>query len=221
MGVTILVFSGLAVIAVWWLSTQRLTSKPWLEQGAAGEFPNTGVSAAPMAKVGLGVFLAAIGSLFALFISAYLMRMQLADWRPVPKPTLLWVNTGILMLSSATLQLARVRADRDDIRGVRTALLGAGGAAIGFMAGQLFAWRQLGEAGYFLTSNPASSFFYLITALHGAHVLGGVVGLGRNVARAWQGRDLARLRLGLDLCSLYWDFLLLMWLVLFALLLLS
>ena len=85
---------GLAVIAVWWLSTHRLTSKPWLEQGAAGEFPGTGVSSLPVAKVGLGVFLAAIGSLFALFISAYLMRMQLADWRPVPKPTLLWVNTG-------------------------------------------------------------------------------------------------------------------------------
>jgi hypothetical protein len=98
MGITILFFSGLAVIAVWWLSTQRLTSKPWLEQGAAGEFPGTGVSSAPMAKVGLGVFLAAIGSLFALFISAYFMRMQLADWRPVPKPTLLWVNTGVLML---------------------------------------------------------------------------------------------------------------------------
>jgi len=115
MGITILFFSGLAVIAVWWLSTQRLTSKPWLEQGAAGEFPGTGVSSAPMAKVGLGVFLAAIGSLFALFMSAYFMRMQLADWRPVPKPTLLWVNTGVLMLSSAALQWARARADRDDI----------------------------------------------------------------------------------------------------------
>jgi len=221
MGITILFFSGLAVIAVWWLSTQRLTSKPWLEQGAAGEFPGTGVSSAPMAKVGLGVFLAAIGSLFALFISAYFMRMQLADWRPVPKPTLLWVNTGVLMLSSAALQWARARADRDDIAGVQTALLMAGGAALVFVSGQLFAWRQLSDAGYFLTSNPASSFFYLITALHGVHVLGGLVALGRNVVRAWQGRKLARLSLGLDLCSLYWDFLLLMWLVLFGLLLLS
>jgi cytochrome c oxidase subunit 3 len=53
------------------------------------------------------------------------------------------------------------------------------------------------------------------------HVLGGLVALGRNVVRAWQGRKLARLSLGLDLCSLYWDFLLLMWLVLFGLLLLS
>jgi cytochrome c oxidase subunit 3 len=221
MGVTILFFSGLAVVAVWWLSTQRLTSKPWLEQGTALEFPGSGAIGAATAKVGLGVLLSAIGSLFALFISAYFMRMQLADWRPVPKPTLLWVNTGTLMLSSAALQWARVQADRDDIRGVQTALLAAGVTALLFVAGQLFAWRQLVEAGYGLTINPANSFFYLITALHGAHVLGGLAALGRNIGRAWQRRDIARLALGLDLCSLYWDFLLLMWLVLFGLLLLS
>jgi cytochrome c oxidase subunit III len=221
MGVTILFFSGLAVVAVWWLSKHRLASKPWLEQGAAGEFPGTGVPSIPVAKVGLGVLLATIGSLFALFISAYLMRMQLADWRPVPKPTLLWVNTGVLLLSSAALQWARYAADRDDLGGVRSGLLAAAGSALVFVTGQLLAWRQLGAAGSFLTSNPASSFFYLITALHGIHVLGGLVGLGRSVVRAWRGRDLARLRLGLDLCSMYWDFLLLMWLVLFGLLLLS
>ena len=91
MGATILFFSALAVVAVWFLSKHRLASKTWLEQGAAGEFPGTGVSSVPVAKVGLGVLLAAIGSLFALFISAYMMRMQLGDWRPVPKPTLLWM----------------------------------------------------------------------------------------------------------------------------------
>jgi cytochrome c oxidase subunit 3 len=221
MGVTILFFAGLAVIAVWWLSNQRLTSKPWLEQGSAGEFPDVGVSAAPIAKVGLGVLLATIGSLFALFISAYVMRMQLADWRPVPKPTLLWFNTGLLMLSSAALEWARAMAGRDEIHKVRAALLGAGAMALLFIVGQVFAWRQLGEAGYFLTSNPASSFFFLITALHGLHVLGGLAALGRNIIRACQVRNLAKLHLGLDLCSLYWDFLLLMWLVLFGLLLLS
>jgi cytochrome c oxidase subunit 3 len=105
--------------------------------------------------------------------------------------------------------------------GVRLALLGAGGAALAFVAGQLAAWRQLDDAGFGLTANPASSFFYLITALHALHVVGGLAALARTAARAWQGRDLAKLRLGLDLCSLYWDFLLLMWLVLFGLLLLS
>jgi len=220
-GASILFFSGLAVIVVWWLSKHRLASKPWLEQGAAGEFPGTGVSSIPVEKVGLGVLLAAIGSLFALFISAYVMRMQVADWRPVPKPNLLWINTGVLMLSSAALQWTRAAADRRDGRRVRTGLLAAAGAALAFLAGQLFAWQQLTAAGYFLTSNPASSFFYLITALHGVHLIGGVVALGRVTVRAWRGVDAGQLQLSLDLCSMYWDFLLLMWLVLFGLLMLT
>jgi cytochrome c oxidase subunit 3 len=192
-----------------------------MEQGAAGAFPAVGVTGTPMAQVGLVVLLATMGSLFALFISAYVMRMQLADWSPVPKPTLLWVNTGILMLSSAALHRARVSAGQSDIGAVRKPILVAGAANLAFVAGQLLAWRQLSQAGYFLTSNPASSFFYLITALHGLHVLGGVVALGWSGVRAWQTRDPSSLRLGIDLCSLYWDFLLLMWLVLFGLLLLS
>lgn len=221
MGATILFFAGLAVIAVWWLSRQRLASKPWLEQGTAGEFPGTGVSALPAAKIGLGVLLAALGSLFALLISAYLMRMQLADWRPVPKPALLWINTGVLMLSSAALQWAQTAVRRRTLAGVRAGLLTAAAAAILFLVGQLFAWQQLTSTGYALTFNPASSFFYLITALHGVHLMGGIVALGAVILRARRGFDSGRLRLSLDLCSMYWDFLLLMWLVLFGLLLLT
>ena len=221
MGVTILFFSGLAVIAVWWLSKHRIASKPWLEQGAAGEFPGTGVSTMPVEKIGLGVLLAALGSLFALFISAYLMRMQLADWQPVPKPTLLWINTGVLMLSSGALQWARAAADRRDMGSVGTRLLAAGAAALAFLIGQLFAWQQLTGTGHVLTAGPASSFFYLITALHGVHLVGGLVALGAVALKAWRGFEPDRLRLSLDLCSMYWDFLLLMWLVLFGLLLLT
>ncbi len=221
MGATILFFAGLAVIAVWWLSKHRIASKPWLEQGAAGELPGTGVSSMPVAKIGLGVLLAALGSLFALFISAYLMRMQVFDWRPVPKPALLWINSGVLMLSSAALQWARGAADRRDRRGMRTGLFAAAAAALVFLAGQLVAWGQLTATGYFLTSNPASSFFYLITALHGVHLIGGLVALGAVTVKGWREDDPRLLRLNLDLCSMYWDFLLLMWLVLFGLLLLT
>ena len=188
MGATILFFAGLAVIAVWWLSKHRIASKPWLEQGAAGELPGTGVSSLPVAKIGLGVLLAALGSLFALFISAYLMRMQVFDWRPVPKPALLWINSGVLMLSSAALQWARGAADRRDRRGMRTGLFAAAAAALVFLAGQLVAWGQLTATGYFLTSNPASSFFYLITALHGVHLIGGLVALGAVTVKGWRER---------------------------------
>ena len=78
-------------------------------------------------------------------------------------------------------------------------------------------WRHLAAAGYFLASNPANSFFYLITAVHGLHVLGGLVALGRAADRAWRGRDMGKLRLSVDLCTTYWHFLLFVWVVLFAL----
>jgi cytochrome c oxidase subunit 3 len=220
-GAAILFFAGLAVIAAWWLSRQRLAAKPWLETGLAGEFPGTGVSSLPTAKIGLGVFLAVVGSLFALLLSAYFMRMQLADWRPVLKPTILWINTGVLVLSSAALLWSQDAAARRDAAGVRTGLLVAGAAALAFLAGQLLAWQQLSDAGYFLTSNPSNAFFYLITAVHGLHLLGGLVALGRTVLRAGRGDDFDRLQLSLELCAMYWHFLLLLWLVLFSLLFLT
>ena len=77
MGIVILIIAGLAGIVFWWLSTQRLGSKPWLEHGAIGEFPGTGATALPAGKLGLGVLVAVIAALFALFLSAYVMRMQI------------------------------------------------------------------------------------------------------------------------------------------------
>lgn len=218
MGATILFFAGLGVVVAWWLSRQRIGAKPWLEPGAAGKTAGTGVSAIPTAKIGLGVFLAVVGALFALFLSAYLMRMQLADWRPVPKPTILWVNTGVLVLSSAALVWGQDAAARRDRDGVRTALLAAGAAALAFLIGQLVAWRQLAGSGYFLAGNPANTFFYLLTAVHGLHLLGGLVALARTILKAWRGAEIAALRLSLELCAMYWHFLLLIWFVLFSLL---
>ena len=103
--------------------------------------------------------------------------------------------------------------------GVRDALLAGGVLALAFLAGQLLAWRQLDAAGYFLASNPANSFFYLLTAVHGLHVLGGLVALARATAKVWRGRDVDQVRLSVELCAIYWHFLLFVWLVLFALLL--
>ena len=123
MGAIILFVAMLAVVVVWWLSTQRLAAKPWLEEGPIGEFPGTGALPLPAAKVGLGVFAAVVGALFALIFTAYLMRMQLADWRPLLKPTVLWVNTGVLILSSAGLQWARDASERGDMDGIRAGLL--------------------------------------------------------------------------------------------------
>src|SRR5258708_10368141 len=90
--------AGVAAIAGWLLSQQRLAAKPWLEEGVGIDFREENTSIVPPAKIGLGVFLAVVGSLFALFISAYSMRMTLVDWRAPPLPQLLWVHTGLLGL---------------------------------------------------------------------------------------------------------------------------
>ena len=175
MSAIILFLAVIAVIVGWWLSQQRLTAKPWLEEGPIGEFPGTGAVAQPAAKIGLGVFLAVAGALFTLIISAYSMRMSMADWRALPVPKLLWFNTGVLVLSSLALQWAHMAARHNDLEGVIVGLLAGGVSALVFLVGQLLAWQQLRVAGYFVASNPANSFFYLITAVHGLHLAGGLV----------------------------------------------
>jgi cytochrome c oxidase subunit 3 len=218
MSAIILFMAAIAAIAAWWLSQQRLADKPWLEQGVIDDHRSVGASSLPPAKIGLGVFLAVVGSLFALFVSAYTMRMELIDWRALPVPPLLWFNTGVLIVSSGALQWAQSAARRDERDDVLIGLLAGNISAVVFLVGQLLAWHQLYAAGYFLAANPANAFFYLITATHGLHLLGGLVALGRTTARAWRGVAIPRLRLSVELCTMYWHFLLLVWLVVFALL---
>jgi cytochrome c oxidase subunit 3 len=218
MSVIILFMAGITAIAGWWLSQQGLTAKPWLEEGLAADFREQSTSSLPPAKIGLGVFLAVVGSLFALFISAYSMRMSMVDWRALPVPRLLWFNTAVLVLSSVVLQAAYVAARRNNIDGVIFGLCAGGASAVTFLIGQLLAWRELSNAGYFLASNPANAFFYLMTAVHGLHLAGGLVALGRTTAKVWHGVAVIEVRLSVELCAIYWHFLLLVWLVLFGLL---
>jgi len=211
MGSILLFLSILAVIAAWWLSRQGLASKPWLEQGTTGTLPEANTT--PSSKVGLGVFLAVAGSLFALFISAYAMRMQLPDWRTLPVPGILWLNTAMLLLSSLALHGARNAARRGEMPALRIGLLAAGISALAFLSGQLLAWRQLTGEGYLLASNPANAFFYVLTGVHGLHLLGGLVALGRTIAKTWRETATEPLRLSVELCATYWHFLFLVWLV--------
>jgi cytochrome c oxidase subunit 3 len=215
----VLIFLALiATIGGWWLSRQRLFSKPWLEAGPVTAFPATEAPVVHPARIGLGVFLAVVGALFALLISAYFMRMAYADWQAPPMPRLLWLNTAMLLLASFALQCAVYAAHHGQLDNLRLALLGGLSASIVFLGGQLLAWRDLATEGYFAAENPAVSFFYLLTALHGLHILGGLAVLGRVNLRAWQREPSARLVLSSELCAIYWHALLVVWLVLFAVL---
>jgi cytochrome c oxidase subunit 3 len=218
MSVVLLFLVVVAGIAGWWLSQQRLMSQPWLEQGADVGNSRTESGLTPAAKIGLGLVFAVIGCLFSLLASAYFIRMDATDWRAPPLPTLLWLNTGILILSSVALHVAVVASRKGQPDTMRLALVTGGLTSLTFLAGQLVAWRELSAGGYLLNTNPANSFFYLLTGLHGLHIVGGLVALGRTTARAWSGAARERLQLSIELCAAYWHFLLFIWLCLFVLL---
>jgi len=197
----------------------QLTAKPWLTaQATIDDIEQGGTFSLPAAKLGLRVFLAVVTVLFMLLILAYGSRMQLEDWRPSPQLSLLWLNTAMLVLSSLAMQWAQISARRGEIDGVWTGLLAGGVFAVAFLAGQIVAWRQLNMLVAFDITNPAIGFFFLITALHGLHLLGGLVAWGRTTAKLWLGSDVVHVRLSVELCTVYWHYLLLVWLALFGLL---
>lgn len=214
----ILLFSTVLMAgAAWWLIKQSINVQPWVAQGSI-EDVHGGLESWPPAKIGLWVFLAVVAVLFMLLIAAYAGRMAYEIWRPVPQLSLLWANTFVLMLSSVALQWATVSVRRGHMDGMRIGLLAGGVLAVVFLLGQILAWRQLATMDYFEVTNPAIAFFYLITGLHGLHLLGGLVAWGRTAARVWGDFDVATVRQSLELCTVYWHFLLLVWLVLFGLL---
>ncbi|MBM3268250.1 MAG: cytochrome c oxidase subunit 3 [Candidatus Sericytochromatia bacterium] len=204
-------------IVVSWLYSQTIGTRPWLQpRQLAGAGESRLVF--PVKKVGLAVFLAVVASLFSLFISAFLMRMQEADWKNLALPDSLWVNTLILVAASVSFEVVRVAARNGREALMKVALLGAGAFTGSFLAGQLMVWQGLNAAGNFPAANPANAFFFMLTAVHGLHLVGGLWVWFRATVKAWRGAGSANVAQSVDLCAMYWHFLLLVWLVLFALL---
>ena len=219
MTTVLLVLVAIMATVVWWLLRQTINVSPWIERQPIDDVPGDGAFFLPPVKVGLGVFLAVATSLFALLVSAYFMRMAGADWTTLAVPKGLWLNTGALVLSSVAMQWTRNAAKRGVIDRVRIGLIAAGVFALCFLAGQLWVWQQLSASGYFLSANPANAFFYLLTAVHGVHLLGGLWVWANATAKVWRSTEVGAVRLSVELCTVYWHYLLLVWLALFALLL--
>jgi len=207
----------LMAVIVWWLFRQTIHVQPWVAQAAALEL-RAEAAPRPAARTALWVFLGVASSLFVLFVSAYAMRLGLADWTPLPRPRLLMLNTALLVGASLAMQWTVHAVRRGAAADVRRGLGASGLLTLGFLAGQLFVWKQLHDAGYLLSTSAATAFFYLFTAVHGLHVLGGLVAWARATARSWRGRDPAEVRLAIELCATYWHYLLAVWVVLYALL---
>lgn len=228
MTIALIFLAGIMATIIWWLARQTVNVRPWEETRAvatSGEIAEAlrlgepGSLFMPAKKVGLGLFLCVATSLFALTLSAFFMRKGMSDWAHLSLPALMWLNTGVLLSSCVIVHHTRRVIRRGRHRGVKSGLLWGGLLTVLFLTGQLVAWRQLNTAGLTATANPANAFFYLFTALHGLHLLGGLWVWARATIGAWFNLEKKHLALRIELCTVYWDYLLLVWLVLFVVLL--
>ncbi|HZD33260.1 MAG TPA: cytochrome c oxidase subunit 3 [Candidatus Angelobacter sp.] len=174
----------------------------------------------PASRTGIWVGIAAITMTFAAFTSAMVIRQSSPDWQHFALPPILYFNTVLLFASSVTLELARRRFSSavGATRSVTLAWLYATSVlGLLFVAGQYVAWTQLKAEGLYLATNPSSSFFYLFTAAHVLHVLGGLAALGLVIWRLNQRVPTLR-GSTLATVSYYWHFMDVLWVYLLLLL---
>jgi cytochrome c oxidase subunit III len=174
-------------------------------------------------RVGMWVAMASILMLFVSLTSAYVLRQSKGlsdrhDWFPLQMPRVLWLTTGVLLVSSITIEMARRALRRSRYGWFRlltclTTLLG-----LGFLAGQLRAWLVLTNQGVYVYSHPHSSFFYILTSLHALHLFGGIIALVIVTVAALRMRITRSKRNAVDVTVLYWHFMDVLWVYLFVLL---
>jgi cytochrome c oxidase subunit III len=174
-------------------------------------------------RIAMWILLAAIVMIFVALGSAYIFLSGSAQWQPVRMPKAFILSTGLILISSATIEAARREIHHENSQRyarwlLATLLLGAA-----FVCSQLVGWKQLVGEGVYLSGNPHSSFFYLFTGAHGIHLLGGMVALSYLALRARKlvfGVSSEKRVAAADAVSLYWHFMDGLWVALFLLLLL-
>jgi cytochrome c oxidase subunit 3 len=155
---------------------------------------------------------------FMAMASAFIyLRANSNRWVPLHLPWVIWVNTAILLLSSGAMELARRRLALADVRQFRKLWLVATTLGILFLVGQLLAWRQFVLAGFYVSTNQASSFFYIFTGLHGLHLLGGICALLYVSFRKFEKAKVSR-SVAAQVASYYWHFMDGLWIFLLTLL---
>ena len=221
MEIGLIVLALILATLLGWLLKQSFNTQPWVAEkvgdtahhGPLGDSSNTTL-------IALLTFLAVVTSFFALILSAYALRMELGDWVPLTEPQLLWVNTAMLVLASIAYQWTRNGAVKGLANRLKPGLIAPGALTAGFVVGQFIAWQQLSTAGQGVTANASNAFFYFLTGAHAVHIFGGLIVWARATARVFLGTaEGSAIRRSIELCTIYWHFLLFVWLILFGLLL--
>ena len=203
---------------------QLLTQKPWDPAQAKIDNMHDGETLnLSKGKLGLRYIMVVSSIFFSLFIVTYSDRLVYADWQRMPEPLLLWFNTIVLFISSAVFINTQIAAKKNQFEKVKQKLLIIGYLAFAFLLGQLFVWLQLINLGYYVSTNPANAYFYVFTALHGLHLIGGLVYWIMTIRKVWIPSDIvvAKTKHTVELCAIYWHFLFFVWIVLFGLMLFS
>ena len=174
-------------------------------------------------RIGMWVALASILMMFTALSSAYIVRAASStDWVPLKMPRILFLSTALILVSSGTLEAARRKLKELASNAYQPWLLFTVVLGLGFVVSQLLAWRQLVRQGVYVSSNPHSSFFYLLTAAHGVHLMGGLLALGYLTLRRRAPREdelaVSKAQAKADAVALYWHFMDFLWLYLFVLL---
>jgi cytochrome c oxidase subunit 3 len=176
-------------------------------------------------KLAMWLVIVSVLMLFVALTSAYILRQVnrdtgviAKDWLPLEIPSAMWATTAVILLSSISIEIARRRLKQNQFPQFKNWILITTALGVVFLIGQLIAWRQLAAQGIYLSSNPHSSFFYLLTGLHGLHLLGGVLALTFVTLAALRLRISVKKRHAVEVTSLYWHFMDGLWIYLFILL---
>lgn len=176
------------------------------------------------APFGMAVFLVSLGVLFIASLVAYAaIRIPATDWPPPgtpPLPKSMWLATALLLVSSGTIHHALRGVRHGDPRALRRGLVATLLLGLAFLAVQLHGWWALVQLDMPVSKNLYAFTFYLLTALHGAHVIGGLAPLGLVSQRAFAGRYAPDAHMGVTLVTMYWHFLDAVWVVIFTVLVL-
>jgi cytochrome c oxidase subunit 3 len=196
-----------------------ISQKPWESSQAILDNEHDGKTL-NMSKARLGVRTIMVVStvIFSLFVVSYSDRMLVHDWRNLSDPWLLWMNTAILIVTSLAFHKTKVLSSNNEYEKTKNSLLVVGFLTFAFIVGQLLVWQHFVSLGQYASSNPANAFFYVLTALHGLHVLGGLYYWAKVTTQLFKSNyNISKIKHNIELCAIYWHFLLVVWFVLFGL----